>query len=87
MENGKKIIIEGKIDRVDIAKLPDGNYIRVIDYKSSAKDLELHKVLAGLQLQLITYVDAVCKNEDVLPAGALYYGLLEPKINVKNRRC
>ena len=85
LSDGKKIIIEGKIDRVDIAKLPDGNYIRVIDYKSSAKDLELHKVLAGLQLQLITYVDAVCKNEDVMPAGALYYGLLEPKLDVKNK--
>lgn len=78
--NGKKVSIVGKIDRVDIAKMPDGKYIRIIDYKSSAKDIELNKFVAGLQLQLITYVDAMCKCEDVMPAGALYFTLLEPKL-------
>lgn len=81
--DGKKVSIVGKIDRVDIAKMPDGKYIRIIDYKSSAKDIELNKFVAGLQLQLITYVDAMCKNEDVMPAGALYFTLLEPKLGQK----
>lgn len=84
LENGKKVSIIGKIDRVDIAKMPDGKYIRIIDYKSSAKDIELNKFVAGLQLQLITYVDAMCKNEDVMPAGALYFTLLEPKLAQKD---
>lgn len=79
-KDGKHIQIEGKIDRIDIAKLPDGKYIRIIDYKSSKKDIELNKVIAGLQLQLITYIDAICKNEKVMPAGALYYSLIEPQI-------
>ena len=83
LENGKKVSIIGKIDRVDIAKMPDGKYMRIIDYKSSAKDIELNKFYAGLQLQLITYVDAMCKNEDVFPAGALYFTLLEPKLGKK----
>ncbi len=81
LENGKKITLRGKIDRVDIAKLPDGKYIRVIDYKSSAHDIELNKLISGLQLQLITYVDVATKNEDALPAGAFYFTLSEPKIN------
>ena len=87
IDDDKKVFIEGKIDRVDIAKLPGGKFIRVIDYKSSIKDIDLNQVVAGLQLQLITYVSAVCKeNEDVEPAGALYYTLLEPKIlkNIKS---
>ena len=87
LDDGRKVLIEGKIDRVDIAKMPDGKYIRIIDYKSSSKDLDLNKFDAGLQIQLVTYVDAVCKeNTDVAPAGALYFTLLEPKIlgNTKN---
>ena len=80
LENGKRVSIIGKIDRIDIAKMPDGNYIRIIDYKSSTKDIDLNKVISGLQLQLLTYTDAICENENVLPAGALYYTLIEPKI-------
>ena len=64
--------------------MPDGKFIRIIDYKSSTKDIDLNKFIAGLQLQLITYVDATCKNENAIPAGALYFSLLEPKIAQRN---
>lgn len=84
LDNGKTVSIIGKIDRIDVAKMPDGKYIRIIDYKSSTKDIDLNKFVAGLQLQLITYVDAVCKNEKVSPAGAFYFSLLEPKIAQRN---
>ena len=87
LDDGRKVLIEGKIDRVDIAKMPDGKYIRIIDYKSSSRDLDLNKFVAGLQIQLITYVDAVCRdNSDVTPAGALYFTMLEPKVlgNTRN---
>lgn len=79
-EDGKKVEITGKIDRIDLAKDETGKYIRIIDYKSSIKDINLNEVLAGLQLQLITYLDAVCQIQDVIPAGVLYFGLIEPKI-------
>ncbi len=85
LEDGKKIEVTGKIDRVDIAKTSDGKYIRIIDYKSSAKNIELNQVIAGLQIQLLTYMDAITKIEDVLPAGVLYFNLIEPVIkNNKN---
>lgn len=81
LPNGKKVEITGKIDRIDIAKTPDGNYIRIIDYKSSVKNIDLNEVLAGLQLQLLTYLDATCKMNDVLPAGVLYFPVIDPLLN------
>lgn len=78
LQNGKKVEITGKIDRIDIAKGVDGQYLRIIDYKSSVKNIDLNLVYAGLQLQLLTYLDAACKEEDVLPAGVLYFNLIDP---------
>ena len=73
----KHIELSGKIDRVDTAKLSDEEYIRIIDYKSSVKDLDLNQVLAGLQIQLITYLDAACKERKANPSGVLYLGLID----------
>lgn len=81
LKDGKKVEITGKIDRVDIAKTTNGKYIRIIDYKSSIKNINLNEVIAGIQLQLLTYLDATCKNEDVMPAGALYFNLIDPVLN------
>lgn len=77
-ESGKRVEIEGKIDRVDILKNPDGTYVRIIDYKSSVKNIDLNKVMSGLQLQLLTYLNETCKEEDFIPAGVLYFNLIEP---------
>lgn len=80
LENGKKVEITGKIDRVDLAKIDKGDYIRIIDYKSSVKNIDLNEVVAGLQIQLLTYLDATCKIEEMLPAGVLYFSLIDPVI-------
>lgn len=85
LEDGRRVSITGKVDRIDIAKAPNGKYMRIIDYKSSTKDIELNKVIAGLQLQLLTYVDAIKQKENLEPAGALYFTLLEPKIIGTNK--
>lgn len=86
LEDGKKIEIIGKIDRVDIAKTEDGNYLRIIDYKSSAKNVDLNEVYAGIQIQLLTYLDAICQEQDLLPAGILYLSLLEPMEKVDKQK-
>ena len=85
LENGKKIEITGKIDRIDTAKNEDGKYLRIIDYKSSAKNIDLNEVYAGLQIQLLTYTDAICRKEDIMPAGIFYFSLLEQMANADKR--
>lgn len=85
LENGKRIEITGKIDRVDIAKTEDGNYLRIIDYKSSARNVDLNEVYAGVSIQLLTYLDAICEEEDLMPAGILYFNLIEKNVNPKTK--
>ena len=77
LDNGNKVEITGKIDRVDIGKIDNNTYVRIIDYKSSVKKLDLTQVEAGLQIQLITYLDAIAEQEAFLPGGILYLGLID----------
>lgn len=87
LEDGKKVEITGKIDRIDLAKGKEGNYIRIIDYKSSLKNIDLNEVVAGLQIQLLTYLDAVTKKqEDLIPAGVLYFNVIDPIIKADKNK-
>ena len=89
LPNGFKLSLKGIIDRVDVAKNEKGDhaYLRIIDYKSSEKDLELDKVYYGLSLQLLTYLDIVVSNALQLidmPAeigGLLYFHVHRPFIS------
>lgn len=76
--------LRGRIDRVDAAKINDRYYLRVIDYKSSKKGLDLNEVYHGLSLQLLTYLDVATQyadhwlDEPAEPGGVLYVHLHEP---------
>lgn len=83
LDSGEDIEIVGKIDRVDVGKLNDKEYIRIIDYKSQVKRLDLNQVVTGLQIQLITYLDAITKQENFEPAGVLYMGLVDHIVKAK----
>ena len=88
LKNGKKMELVGRIDRVD--KAVDANnqlYLRVVDYKSSEKDLNLSDVYYGLSLQMLTYLDIIIAHSKELveveasPAGVLYFHVHNPMIN------
>ncbi len=88
--SGKKVTLVGRIDRVDALKTDDGTYLRIVDYKSGNKDFKLCDVYYGLQMQLITYLDALWENAEkqnqdkVIPAGMLYFKIDDPIINSNN---
>ncbi|MFA6809162.1 MAG: helicase-exonuclease AddAB subunit AddB, partial [Eubacteriales bacterium] len=86
LESGQKVNLIGRIDRVDALKTEENTYLRIIDYKSGRKDFKLSDVYYGLQIQLITYLDALWSNEEknkngsVKPGGLLYFHIDDPLI-------
>jgi len=62
LDDGKKIKIEGKIDRVDCYK----NYIRLIDYKTGDIKSDLSSVYFGKKVQLISYLSAITNNQKLI---------------------
>ncbi|MHB1392764.1 MAG: PD-(D/E)XK nuclease family protein, partial [Clostridia bacterium] len=84
LPTGNSMVLSGRIDRMDCLETEDGKYFRIIDYKSGSKQFKLADVYYGLQIQLITYLDAVGASlgkdsgKPVLPAGVLYFKLDDP---------
>ncbi|MFK2825839.1 helicase-exonuclease AddAB subunit AddB [Bacillus sp. B190/17] len=89
LKNGTKMALAGRIDRVDQAKGKEGVYLRIIDYKSSSRDLDLTEVYYGLSLQMLTYLDIILTYSPQIvgtqasPAGVLYFHVHNPLISSK----
>ena len=75
--DNNKLEIIGKIDRVDIGFTNNKQYVRVIDYKSSIKKMDLNQIVSGLQIQLVTYLDALTEQKDYEASGLLYLSLID----------
>jgi ATP-dependent helicase/nuclease subunit B len=78
----RTMYIIGKIDRVDIL---DNKYIRVVDYKSSSRDLKLDDIKEGISLQLVTYLSSIISNvKDSIPSAMLYFNLSDKQLSLKD---
>ena len=84
LKNGSTMKLRGRIDRVDQAKNAQGTYLRVIDFKSSTRDVDVTEIYYGIYLQMLTYLDMVITHANILvgteasPAGVLYFHLHHP---------
>jgi ATP-dependent helicase/nuclease subunit B len=69
---GRRAILRGKIDRVDVAASGDGGHVlAVIDYKRSSRyKFRLNAALAGLEVQLIAYLKAAQQAASSAKFGA-----------------
>ena len=75
-----KAVIEGQIDRVDILGRENEGYVKIIDYKSGNKSFDKEKIKAGLDLQLMIYLEgALGYDKDYRPAGVFYYAVKDPE--------
>ncbi len=86
-ETGDDIKLYGRVDRMDLCTGNGTTYVKIIDYKSGNKDFDLVSIYAGLDLQLVVYMNAGMDlisrkqpGEKVIPAGIFYYHIDDPII-------
>ncbi len=80
LPNGGEALVGGKIDRIDHARIAEGDCLRVIDYKTGGRDFDFTGVLAGLTLQLPLYLLAATGKAQ-LRAGMYYMPVTQPNIS------
>ncbi|MDO4512416.1 MAG: helicase-exonuclease AddAB subunit AddB [Lachnospiraceae bacterium] len=83
----EKMKLIGRIDRVDVFEDASHVYVKILDYKSGKKQLDLAAVYYGLQLQLVVYLNAAMEDQksrhpdkEIVPAGILYYRMADPLV-------
>lgn len=96
LDDGTKICLIGKVDRVDTYKKGKDVYVRIIDYKTGSKTFSLSDVEKGLNLQMLLYLFAIWNTKsksfkdrikcegDILPAGILYFSAKSPDFYINN---
>ncbi len=77
LSGGRRVYIEGKIDRVDY--LPNDR-VKIIDYKTGNENFSVSEAKAGYRLQLMLYLEASLERRRK-PAGVFYFKISEPMID------
>ncbi|MEX1030498.1 MAG: helicase-exonuclease AddAB subunit AddB [Paenibacillaceae bacterium] len=91
LNDGTEMEIVGRIDRVDVAAGSTETLLRVIDYKSSSKRLNMAEVYYGLSLQMLTYLDVAVTHsklwlgQEAQAGGLLYFHVHQPIIQSDNQ--
>ena len=86
LSDGTKMMMNGKIDRIDIFTNDGKSYIKIIDYKSGKKTFSLKEIYYGVQLQLMLYMWGIINNPQMvsnntlMPGGAFYFHITDPLV-------
>lgn len=85
LQDGGSLILNGKIDRVDLLDANGTRYVKIIDYKSGNKTFHFQDIYYGLQLQLLVYLDAYLKyykktGASFKPGGVFYFRITDPTL-------
>ena len=59
LEHGRKAILSGIIDRLDVIDVPEDGVeaVRVIDYKTGSAEIDMEQIRQGYKLQLMVYMN------------------------------
>ncbi|MDR1240958.1 MAG: PD-(D/E)XK nuclease family protein [Oscillospiraceae bacterium] len=83
LDDGSKVLIEGKIDRLDMLKTKKNKFIRIIDYKTNSKKFDIDEAKSGVSSQMLIYMAALRQNAvkiygSFIPAGFFYFSAVRP---------
>lgn len=74
--NGNTVAFRGAIDRVDFFEKNGKKYIRIIDYKSSQKKIDVESLANGVRIQMLLYLFVSTEKNGIysgyVPSGVLY---------------
>jgi len=80
----------GRIDRVDICENEGKIYVKVMDYKTGSRTIDITSLYHGLQLQLPVYLSGATEilqeenpDKEVVPAGFMYFQIQDPLVREK----
>ncbi len=83
------MMLKGRIDRVDLYEDNDKVYVRIVDYKSSARYLDVTNIYHGLEQQLPLYMAEAVHHEkrknpgkEIIPAACFYYKIDDPIVEM-----
>lgn len=91
-EGENKIVVRGKIDRVDGLRKDGRTYLRILDYKTGMKELSYSELYQGIGLQMFLYLAAVLTGgrerygEGLTPAGVVYAPVRLDTVTLANRQ-
>lgn len=77
----EKITYVGRIDRADLYQ----DYLKILDYKSSHKKLELGLAMQGFNMQMLLYLELLAQKENLKKGAALYFNTSPRKLRSKGR--
>lgn len=81
LSNGCEVSLNGVIDRADRAE----EFVRVVDYKSSGKELSVNEIYHGLSLQLAVYLATLLRqNPAYRPGSMTYLAADDPMISIRS---
>ena len=92
LQEGKRMHIVGRIDRIDKVERDGNTYLKIMDYKSGNNKFDPVSLYYGTQMQLAVYLHAAVLMEkakkeqkgesgEVIPAAILYYHMNDPFVN------
>ncbi len=83
--------IEGKVDRMDVWRKGEENYIRVVDYKTGRTTMDYTRLFHGLGMQMLIYLFALKEHgvqlhmHEPIPAGVLYFPARVERISIHSK--
>ena len=88
--NGETMRLNGKIDRIDLYETDGKIYVKILDFKSGKKDIDITDIYHGVQQQLAVYMAEAVHRErarhpeaKVIPSALMYYTIDNPMVTSK----